>query len=117
MGSYNKKEKLSIIADSHVRKFPTVTPITGRQFDRPYKKRINVTYDPLNKNFLDEFCNLIDKVLTENRVKLVFQMVFGGGAVRSKGRELKEKGFVNYPHRESIYGFVFDLFYFPFGDE
>ncbi len=97
---------LSKISNSFVRRWP-MTTWDGREFSYPYKKRINCTMSPLSDDFVRHFVELVDDVVSgSSGVKLVFQMLFGGGEYRAKGRTS-----TSIPQRDYVYCFVFDLFY------
>lgn len=97
---------LSKISNSFVRRWP-MTTWDGREFPHPYKKRINCTMHPLSDEFVSHFVDLVDDVVTgSSGVKLVFQMLFGGGEYKAKGRTA-----TSIPQRDYVYCFVFDLFY------
>lgn len=105
------KKGLSDLSDSFVRRFPLTTD-EGREFRYPYKKRTNVAMTALPDSFIQRFTEEIDSVVShEPGVKLVFQMAFGGGAFRDKGKQMV--GGTLFPHRDSVYTFVYDLFYQP----
>lgn len=98
---------LSELSDSFVRRWPALTP-DGREFKYPYTKRINCTMNALTDTFITEFVGMINKVVKETfGVKLVFQMVFGGGAYQNTPRQ----EVTSIPHRDYVYCFIFDLFY------
>lgn len=44
--------------------------------------------------------------MEENEVKMIFQMGFGGGEMREKGKD----NVTGYQHRNAVYNFVYDLF-------
>lgn len=94
------------MAHSWVRKIPAVT-LDGREFPYPYLKRVESTNNALSDQFIQEFTTLVNKTMIENQVKMIFQMGFGGGAVRDKGNDK----ITGYPHRKAVYSFVYDLFY------
>ncbi|CAM2010256.1 FAD-binding oxidoreductase [Acanthopleuribacter pedis] len=100
-------KELSHMSDDFVRRWP-MTTWDGREFRYPYKKRINVTVEALTDDFIQGFTALVDEVVSQTKgVKLVFQMVIGGGAQqRGPGRKVTA-----IPHRDAVFCFVFDLFY------
>jgi len=101
------KRSLSDLSDSFVRRFPATT-LDGREFDYPYKKRINCTTNALTDDFIDHFVDMVDKVVMKTEgVKLVFQMLMGGGAYQNT--EFRQA--TSIPHRDYVFCFVFDLFY------
>jgi FAD/FMN-containing dehydrogenase len=98
---------LSELSNSFVRRFPATT-LDGREFRYPYKKRINCTANALTDDFIRQFVDIVDKVLMETEgVKLVFQMLMGGGAYQHTERRQA----TSIPHRDYVFCFVFDLFY------
>lgn len=100
-------EALSSLSDSFVRRYPKTTS-GGREFDLPYKKRINCTASALTNEFVDQFCELVDKVVLDTEgVYLVFQMIIGGGAYRAPTRRKQ----TSIPQRDFVFCFIFDLFY------
>ena len=111
---FEGEKTLSALSDSFVRRFPRTT-LNGHEFSDPYKKRVNVTMQALSDGFVDQFSTKIDEVVSnEPNVKLVFQMAFGGGALRAKGNEMiAGTTITSIPHRDMLYQFVFDLFYKP----
>jgi hypothetical protein len=105
------KESLSSLNQSFVRKWPAVTR-DGREWNQPYKKRVNGTTRAISNAFINAFVDLVDRVLSEPHVKLIFQMAFGGGALRSKGKDnVDGVSVTSIPHRNMVWLFVFDLFY------
>jgi Berberine and berberine like len=97
----------SALADSFVRRFPTTT-LDGREFKYPYRKRINCTMRELSDRFIDDFVNMVDKVVMQTEgVYLVFQMAFGGGAFRNSPRRTE----TSIPRRDFVFFCVFDLFH------
>jgi FAD/FMN-containing dehydrogenase len=102
-----RKRSLSSLSDSFVRRFPATT-LDGREFQFPYKKRINCTTNALTDDFIQQFVNMVDKVVMETKgVKLVFQMLMGGGAYQNTERRQA----TSIPHRDYVFCFIFDLFY------
>jgi hypothetical protein len=98
---------LSQLSDSFVRRFPETT-LDGREFKYPYKKRINCTTRELTDAFVDHLVEMVDSVVTSNEaVYLVFQMMIGGGSFRNSVRRPQ----TSIPRRDSVFTFVFDLFY------
>jgi hypothetical protein len=89
-----------------------VTP-SGREFDLPYKKRVNVMLDTaqLSERRIDEFAQgfgkLASRVVTERDLRLVVQMNLGGGKASTYGKS----GRTGIPYRDQSFGFVFDVFY------
>jgi len=111
---FEGKKKLSELAHHFVRHFPQTT-IDGREFNLPYKKRINVTTNAISDEFLEKWFKQVDQTMNENGIHLIFQMAFGGGAYRAKGKEAVDGLTVtSYPHRQKfVWNFVYDLFYEP----
>lgn len=100
-------KSLSDLSDSFVRRWPATT-LDGREFPHPYKKRIDCTANALTDDFIRQFVDMVDKVLMKTEgVKLVFQMVMGGGAYKNTERRQA----TSIPHRNYVFCFVFDLFY------
>ena len=98
---------LSHLSDSFVRR-PPYTTKDGREFKYPYKKRINCTANALTNNFVKKFVGMVDEVVSDTTgVKLVFQMLFGGGAYQKSERRAD----TSIPQRDYVYCFIFDLFY------
>ena len=98
---------LSHLSDSFVRR-PPYTTKDGREFEYPYKKRINCTANALSNDFVKQFVSMVDEVVSDTSgVKLVFQMLFGGGAYQKSERRTD----TSIPQRDYVYCFVFDLFY------
>ncbi|CAM9964008.1 unnamed protein product [Ectocarpus sp. 12 AP-2014] len=79
----------------------------GREYKFPYVKRLNCTIDALTDEFVEKFVDLVHEAITTREVKLVFQMVMGGGAYEENGA----KGITSIPHRNNVIGIVFDVFY------
>ncbi|CAN0121337.1 unnamed protein product [Ectocarpus sp. 12 AP-2014] len=79
----------------------------GREYKFPYVKRLNCTIDALTDEFVEKFVGLVHEAITTREVKLVFQMVMGGGAYEENGA----KGITSIPHRNNVIGIVFDVFY------
>lgn len=112
-GDFEGKKSLSELAQHFVRLWPQVT-FNGREFNLPYKKRINVTTNALTDEFVDAFTDKIAESMDERKVHLVFQMALGGGAYRSKGNDVVDgRTVTSFPHRKSVWNFVYDLFYQP----
>ena len=92
------------------------TTADGREFDLPYKKRVNCTTSVLTDAFIKAFVGVMDKAMASNMVSIVFQMGLGGGAYKRNGGpsarpdRLPDTGI---PHRDYTFCFVFDLFYDP----
>jgi FAD/FMN-containing dehydrogenase len=98
---------LSDLSDSFVRRWPATTH-DGREFPYPYKKRINCTTTALTDDFIEQFVDMVDEVLMQTEgVKLVFQMLMGGGAYQNTER----RPATSISHRDYVFCFVFDLFY------
>lgn len=100
-------QHLSELSDSFVRR-PPFTTLDGREFKYPYKKRINCTTNSLTDAFVDQFVNLVDKVvMATDGVYLVFQMLIGGGSLQDSARRAE----TSIPRRDFVFCFIFDLFY------
>jgi len=80
----------------------------GREFAEPYKKRLNCTKRPLSAAFVDAFVDLADRTANSGTVKLVIQMLFGGGAYASP--EVTPP-LTSICHRDTAAMIVFDCFY------
>ncbi|CBN53929.1 MULTISPECIES: FAD-binding protein [Kamptonema] len=101
------KRSLPDLSDSFVRRHPATT-LDGREFKYPYKKRINCTTNALTDDFIQNFVDMVDKVVMKTEgVKLVFQMLMGGGAYQNTERRQA----TSISHRNYVFCFVFDLFY------
>jgi FAD/FMN-containing dehydrogenase len=104
---------LSDLSDSFVRRVGLGTTLLGdqgREFSFPYLKRLNVFEKPLTESFVNSFTELINDVITDrdrDNIKLVFQMVLGGGQVRKLG----EQSITSISCRNYTIGIVFDIFY------
>jgi len=83
----------------------------GREFNLPYKKRVNVTCGEVSgenaKTFAEEFGKLAKEVVDDRDLRLVIQMNLGGGKVKSND----EAGRTGIPYRGQTFGFVFDVFH------
>ncbi len=100
-------ESLSALSDSFVRRYPKTT-LDGREFKYPYKKRVNVTAAALTDAFLAKFIDMVEQVVNATEgVYLVFQMIIGGGELRSSTL----RPATSIPRRDLVFGFAFDLFY------
>lgn len=100
-------EDLSELSDSFVRRWPATT-LDGREFQYPYRKRINCTTKALTDEFVVQFVDMVDKVVSDiTGVKLVFQMLIGGGEYQNTNR----RPATSIPHRDYVFCFIFDLFY------
>jgi hypothetical protein len=104
---------LSVMSDSFVRNVlfgTTAFGDQGREFSFPYLKRLNVFEKPLTSGFVDGFTELINDVIEgrdRDNIKVVFQMVLGGGQVRKLGEQKK----TSIAGRNYTIGIVFDIFY------
>jgi len=108
-GYYYGKKSLSELSESFVR------PIS-REFELPYKKRLNCTMHPLCSEFVEGFTDMVTNVLEGRKVtgmSMVFQMFIGGGKYRDfpkyPGTEDVPISSINY--RNVTHGLVFDIFY------
>lgn len=100
-------QSLSSLSDSFVRRWP-MTTLDGREFQYPFKKRINCTSNALTDVFIHKFVELVNKVVMNTEgVYLVFQMLVGGGNYKNSTRRPQ----TSIPRRDYVYCFVFDLFY------
>ena len=103
---YQGNRPLSFMADAFVRRRDFTED--GREFPEPYKKRLNCTKRPLRTDFVDEFVDLTDRVVNSGTVKLVIQMLIGGGAYASPK---VTPPLTSICHRDMTAGIVFDCFY------
>jgi hypothetical protein len=94
------------MADSFVRRRDFTED--GREFAEPYKKRMNCTKRPLSDAFVDAFVDLADRVVNSGTVKLVIQILFGGGAYASPEVTPPLNSIC---HRDTAVMIVFDCFY------
>jgi FAD/FMN-containing dehydrogenase len=108
---YEAPETLSYMANSFVRR--TGTTPDGREFADPYKKRLNCTRQPLSTKFVESFVDLVDRVVNSDKVLLVVQMSYGGGAYASP---VPDPPVNSICHRDIAVGIVFDCFYEPGGE-
>jgi FAD/FMN-containing dehydrogenase len=106
LGGYQGERALSFMADSFVRRRDFTSD--GREFAEPYKKRMNCTKRPLSADFVDAFVDLADRVVNSGTVKLVIQILFGGGAYASP--EVTPP-LTSICHRDTAAMIVFDCFY------
>ncbi len=100
------KHPLSTISQSFVRDYPATTS-TGREFDYPYKKRLNCTTKSLTTEFIEKFVDMVDKVLKQDDIYLVFEMIIGTG----KSSDLERWKETSIPRRDFVFCLMFDLFY------
>jgi hypothetical protein len=108
---YEAPQTLSYMANSFVRRSGTTSD--GREFADPYKKRVNCTTQPLSTKFVEAFVDLADRVINSDKVLLVIQMCFGGGAYASP---VPEPPVNSICHRDIALCVVFDCFYEPGGE-
>ncbi len=100
---YEGGHALSFMSNRKVRREGTTED--GREFKEPYEKRLNCTKQPLSTAFVEDFVDLVDRVVSSRTVKLVFQMFLGGGAYASP------EPLSSICHRDITLGIVFDCFY------
>lgn len=112
LGGYQGERSLSFMADSFVRR-KDFTP-DGREFAEPYKKRLNCTKQSLSHAFVDAFVDLADRVVHSGTVKLVVQILCGGGAYASP--EVAPP-LTAICHRDAAVLIVFDCFYTATGEQ
>lgn len=65
-----------------MRYFPIITA-SGREYSHPYKKRCNITMQPISDEFLREFVDQVAN-LSSSALKSLYvstQMLIGAGAV------------------------------------
>jgi hypothetical protein len=105
----------SKVAHHGVRTVNSGVTKNGREFDLPYKKRVNVMLDSDELSgekayaFAEEFGKLMADVILDHELLLVVQMNLGGGKVLSNDNERR----TGIPYRNQTFGFVFDVFYKP----
>ncbi len=101
------QQDLSVLSDSFVRRWPATTA-DGREFDYPYKKRINCTAGALTDEFIAGCVALVNRIVTQtDSVRLVFQMLIGGGNYRKSA----QRASTSIPRRDFVFCFAFDLFH------
>ncbi len=81
--------------------------IDGREFAYPYLKRFNATFQPLTKPFKDGFMQLVHDAISDNRVRVVFQIGLGG----SQRRDHVNRKYTAVQRRDLMIGIGFDIFY------
>lgn len=96
---------LSYMCDSWVRRWGTT--LDGREFVYPYKKRLNGTFEPLSDEFVTGFVDLVTEAIFDRRVRIVYQMVLGGGM----HSENVNRQYTSCSRRDITIGVVFDVFY------
>ncbi len=96
---------LSSMCDGWVRNFGMTSD--GREFEYPYKKRVNATFEPLTDDFKNGFVDLVSDAIADDRVRVVFQMVLGG----SQHRDHPNRQYTAVQRRDVTIGVVFDIFY------
>jgi hypothetical protein len=103
----------SVVAHAGVRTYNNGVTLLGREFDFPYKKRVNVMLDTdkLSEDdageFAREFGRLAADVVQHRLLRLVIQMNVGGG----KAATNDTASTTGIPYRNQSFGFVFDVFY------
>ncbi len=101
---------LSFIADAGVREIGTFgLPASGREFDLPYKKSLHVTLTSFSNDFCDQFVALVNQVYESYYLKVVVQIVVGGGDFSANGA----KKVTHMQRRDGLVQLVFDVFYEP----
>jgi FAD binding domain len=107
----------SVVAHKGVRSMGTGVTELGREFDFPYKKRVNLMLNKLPEDKAEEFAKefgiLANDVVRDSDLKLVIQMLLGGG--RSKSNDVNKH--TGLPYRAQEFLFVFDVFYRDVKDE
>jgi FAD/FMN-containing dehydrogenase len=103
---------LSVMADEGVRKigYTGLRP-SGREFDLAYKKSMFCSEIGLTEAFVKEFVKLVDGVMKEKGLYVVFQGTVGGGKFK-EGWE-GSKGKTRQQRRDVTFIAVFDVFYRP----
>eukprot|EP00039_Didymoeca_costata_P023473 m.7245 g.7245 ORF g.7245 m.7245 type:complete len:990 (+) comp3674_c0_seq1:206-3175(+) len=81
-----------------------------REFNMPYKKRVNGFYEAMSDDFVKNFTKLVTEVVRDKELKLVVQMLVGGGKLKENAKEPNNNG-NKLPHRGISWGVVFDVFY------
>lgn len=99
---------LSFIADAGVREIGWVgLPASGREFDLPYKKSLHITKVPPTLLFCQQFVDLVDDAYNHPGLKVVVQIVVGGGEFSANG----QKKTTHMQRRDGLVQLVFDVFY------
>lgn len=99
---------LSFIADAGVREIGTFgLPASGREFNLPYKKSLHITKKPFTKAFRDQFVDLVDDAYNHEGLKVVVQIVVGGGDFKANG----QNNSTHMQRRNALVQLVFDVFY------
>jgi FAD/FMN-containing dehydrogenase len=101
---------LSFMSDAFVRRRDFTKE--GREYDEPYKKRLNCTKRPLTTAFVGQFVDLVHRALRTRHVNLVVQILMGGGAHATQDPMPSVSAVC---HRDITLGIVFDCFYEPKG--
>ena len=101
---------LSFMSDAFVRRRDFTKE--GREYDEPYKKRLNCTKRPLTTAFVGQFVDLVHRALSTRHVNLVVQILMGGGAHATPDPMPSVSAVC---HRDITLGIVFDCFYKPKG--
>jgi len=108
--SVNGPATLSFIADAGVREIGRYgLPASGREFDLPENGVIVITMTPFSQDFCDQFVALVKKVSEYYNLKVVVQIVVGGGAFSANG----SKKVTHMQRRDGLVQLVFDVFYEP----
>lgn len=103
--AYEGPKPLSLTAHLGVRKLKKKN--NYREFAEPYVKRVNGFYEPMSEAFATDFAQLVSDTIQDRRVKLVVQMLVGGGNLKNKAGT----NGTGLPHRAISWGTVYDVFY------
>ena len=99
---------LSLISDKGVRTIGAFgLPASGREFDLPYKKSLHITKVPPTLLFCQQFVDLVDDAYNHPGLKVVVQIVVGGGEFSANG----PKKTTHMQRRDALVQLVFDVFY------
>ena len=111
LGQRLKARPPSTVAHKGVRSEGLGVTELGREFNFPYRKRVQCMLDKLPEDKADEFAKefgkLVSDVVRDRDLLLVVQMLLGGGKVQSND----VKKFTGIPYRNQAFLFVFDVFY------
>ncbi len=110
VSSSSGRRDLSLIADDGVRAIGVLgLPASGREFDLPYKKSLYITMTPFSQTFCDRFVGLVDAAHGHDGLKVVVQVVVGGGDFSANGHAQT----THMQRRAGLVQLVFDVFYEP----
>jgi hypothetical protein len=105
----------SVVAHDGVRTAPLGVTRDGREFNHPYKKRVNCMLSSIDSSLSEEdaetfaqrFGELAQQVVLDRDLLLVIQMLVGGGKAATNGID----ELTGIPYRNLSFLFVFDVFY------